>query len=88
MRGTITGLDGDVLSVKTREGKDLKLGLTEKTVVVAAKALRLEDLKPGEYVGITTRAGPDDTRVAVEVHTIAPTVAAWLHVMGPRAWIP
>ena len=26
VRGTITGLDGDVLSVESREGKDLKLG--------------------------------------------------------------
>jgi hypothetical protein len=27
VRGTITGLDGDILSVKSREGKDLKLHL-------------------------------------------------------------
>ncbi|HMH18963.1 MAG TPA: hypothetical protein VK572_12540, partial [Burkholderiales bacterium] len=27
IRGTITSLDGDVLSVKTRDGKDLKINL-------------------------------------------------------------
>jgi hypothetical protein len=74
VRGTITGLEGDVLSVKTREGKDLKLKLSEKTAVVATKALKLEDLKPGDYVGATTQAKADGALVAVEVHTIAPTV--------------
>ena len=74
VRGTITGLEGDVLSVKTREGKDLKLRLTEKTAVATAKALKLEDLNPGDYVGATTRAGPGGARVAVELHTLAPTV--------------
>ena len=74
VRGTITGLEGDVLSVKTREGKDLKLRLSDKTAVAAAKALKLEELKPGDYVGVTTQAKPDGALVAVEVHTIAPTV--------------
>ena len=48
VRGTITGMDGDVLSVKTREGKDLKLRLSDKTVVVAA--IRLEDLEPASMM--------------------------------------
>ena len=73
VRGTITALDGDVLSVKTREGKDLKLKLGEKAVVVAAKAMKLEDLKPGDYVGTTTQKRADGALVAVEVHTLAPT---------------
>ena len=73
VRGTIIAMDGDVLSVKTREGKDLKLRLSDKTVVVAAKAIRLEDLKPGEYAGATTRTRADGTLVALEVHTLPPT---------------
>jgi hypothetical protein len=72
VRGTITGLDGDVLSVKTREGKDLKLNLSDKTAVVAAKALKLEELKPGDYVGATTQAR-DGGLVAVEIHTLPKT---------------
>ena len=72
VRGTITGLDGDVLSVKTREGRDLKLNLSDKTAVVAAKALKLEELKPGDYVGATTQ-GRDGALVAVEIHTLPKT---------------
>jgi hypothetical protein len=73
VRGTITALDGDVLSVKTRDGKDIKLKLGEKAVVVAAKAMKLEDLKPGDYVGATTQKRADGALVAVEVHTLSPT---------------
>lgn len=73
VRGTITAFDGNVLSVKTREGKDLQLRLGEKAVVVAAKGMKLEDLKPGDYVGSTTQARPDGALIAIELHTLAPT---------------
>ncbi|MGZ5226702.1 MAG: hypothetical protein ACXWCS_21285, partial [Burkholderiales bacterium] len=73
VRGTISDLDGSVLSVKSRDGKDLKLKLADNATVVAAKAMTLSDLKPGDYVGATTRSGPDGARVAVEIHTLAPT---------------
>ena len=73
VRATITALDGNVLSVKTREGKDLQLRLSDDTAVAAAKAMKLEDLKPGDYVGTTTQARADGTLVAVELHTLAPT---------------
>jgi hypothetical protein len=42
------GLNGDMLSVKTREGKDLQIKLSEQTAVAAAKAMKLEDLKAGD----------------------------------------
>src|SRR5688572_24469348 len=74
VRATITGLDGNILSVRTREGRDLKLQLSEKVVVVAAKAIKLEELKAGDYVGTTTQVRPDGTLVAVEIHTL-PTTA-------------
>lgn len=74
VRGTITAVDGNVLSVKSRDGKDLKLQVTDKTTVAAAKAITLAELKPGQYVGSATMKRPDGTLVAIEVHTIAPTV--------------
>jgi Domain of unknown function (DUF5666) len=80
VRGTITAFDGQVLAVKSREGKDLALQMTEQTTVAAAKALTLADLKPGDYVGVTSMKRADDTLVAVEVHTIPRTV--------PEGYIP
>ena len=54
VRGTITGLDGDILSVKSREW-DLKLHLAN--VAVLARKSSLEELK-GKYVGVTAINGP------------------------------
>jgi len=48
VRGTITAFDGQVLSVQSRDGKDLKLRMAENATVAAAKAITLNDLKPGE----------------------------------------
>lgn len=81
VRGTITAVSGDTLSLRTREGKPLELALTEKTTVAAAKAVKLSDLKPGAYVGSTTRKRADGALVAVEVHTIPRRVPE-----GHRPW--
>lgn len=71
VRGTITGLQGDVLSVTTREGRDLKIELTKDTSVSYVKNVKLEDLKPGTPLGTTAVAGPDGKLVAREVHVSA-----------------
>src|SRR5262249_17871006 len=76
VRGTITAFDGTVLAVKSRDGKDLALRMTDKTTVAAAKAITLTDLKLGDYIGVTTVKRTDGALVAVEVHTIPRTVPA------------
>ena len=70
VRGTITALDGDVLSVKSREGKDLKLHLASNVAVTTAKKSSLDDLK-GKYVGVTA-VQKEGKMTALEVHAIPP----------------
>jgi hypothetical protein len=70
VRGTITSLDGDVLSVKSREGKDLKLHLVSNVGVTTAKKATLDELK-GKYVGVTA-VQKDGKMTALEVHAIPP----------------
>lgn len=70
VRGTITSLDGDVLSVKSREGKDLKLHLVANVGVTTAKSAALDELK-GKYVGVTA-VQKDGKMTALEVHAIPP----------------
>jgi hypothetical protein len=70
VRGTITSLDGDVLSVKSREGKDLKLHLASNVGVTTAKSTTLDELK-GKYVGVTA-VQEDGRMTALEVHAIPP----------------
>jgi len=74
LRGTITTIDGNTMSVKSREGKDLNVLIPDNVVVAVAKPIRFEDIKQGDYVGATTMAKPDGTLTAVEVHYLAPTV--------------
>jgi hypothetical protein len=64
IRGTITGLDGDVLLVKTREGRDMKVDLTDKTTFATMRAVKLADIKPGTGLGVTAVPGPDGKLVA------------------------
>lgn len=80
VRGTITSLDGDVLSVKSRDGKDLKLHLTSDAQVAVAKKLALSDIKPGTYVGVTSLQ-QGGRQVAKEVHLIPPTAPS-----GHMSW--
>lgn len=81
IRGTITAFEGNVLSVRSREGGDLRIELTEKPTVAAARAIALADVNPGDCVGVTTRQRADGVRVALEVHTLPRAVPE-----GVRAW--
>ncbi|HXZ52515.1 MAG TPA: DUF5666 domain-containing protein [Burkholderiales bacterium] len=76
IRGTITAFEGNMLSVKSRDGAQLTLELAADTTVAAAKAIMLADLKPGAYVGCAAKRRPDGELVALEVHTISPAVPA------------
>ena len=68
VRGTVEGIDGDVLSVKSRSGEDVKLHMTGDMRVVGIIKISLGDIKVGSFVGATTVPGPDGSQNAVEVH--------------------
>lgn len=76
IRGTITHLDGDVLSVKTRQGQDVKVNLAPNFTVAAAKAVTLADFGPGAYVGSTAKKNAAGQLVATEVHRLPPQAPA------------
>jgi len=86
LRGTITSLDGDVLSVKTREGKDIRLQLAPDAQVVTTKKVSAGEFKPGSYVGVTSLKGADGRLVAKRVHALGPQVpqmhGAWDSIPG------
>jgi hypothetical protein len=68
VRGTIEGVDGDVLTVKSRSGEDVKLHMTADMKVVGIIKISLAEIKVGSFVGATTVPGPDGAQNAVEVH--------------------
>jgi len=68
VRGEIEAVDGDMLTVKSRGGEDVKLHMTPDIRVVGITRISLSDIKVGSFVGTTTVPGPDGMPTAVEVH--------------------
>jgi len=73
IRGTITAISGDLLSLESRDGTNLKISMNEKTTVATARAIALADLPKNEFVGVTAVKGADGVLGAREVHTIPKT---------------
>jgi hypothetical protein len=67
VRGTIEKLDGNVLSVKSRDGTDLKLTLKPDVRVGGVVKAKLADVKPDTNVAITSRPRPDGSLEAYEL---------------------
>jgi len=85
VRGTITGLDGHVLSVKSRDGKDIKVKLADKFGVSYAKAITLADIKPGDFVGPASRKRPDGSLEAISVQ-LFPAALKGVVSEGHQPW--
>jgi hypothetical protein len=68
VRGTIEAVDGDVLSVRSRGGEDVKLRMTGDVRVEEITRISLADIKVGSFIGTTTVPGPDGSQNAVQVY--------------------
>jgi hypothetical protein len=62
VRGTIESFDGGILSVK---GLDIRV--TDKTEIVFAQPVALADIKPGDFLGVTSVKHADGKLVAYEI---------------------
>jgi hypothetical protein len=67
VRGTITASDGKVFSVKSGDGRSVDIGLGEKTAIVFAQPIALADIKPGDFLGVTSMKRADGALTAFEV---------------------
>jgi len=68
LRGTIESVDGQLLSVKGRDGASVNVRLAENAPVRTVIRMALADVKQGSFVGITAMPQPDGTQKAVEIH--------------------
>jgi hypothetical protein len=68
IRGAIEAVDGPVLSIKSREGADMKVRLTDNVTVFGIVKTELSEIKEGSYIGVTGLPEPDGTQKAVAVH--------------------
>jgi hypothetical protein len=68
IRGTIETVDGSMLGIKTREGGDVKVRMTDNAAVFAVVKTSLSEIKEGSYIGVTAMPEPDGTQRAIAVH--------------------
>jgi len=72
VRGTIEKLDGNVLSVKSRDGAELKLTLKDNANIRGVVKASLADVKAATNVAITSKPRADGTLEAVELRIFPP----------------
>jgi hypothetical protein len=68
VRGTIEKADGNVLSLRSSDGAEVKLALTENAMIVAVVKASMADIKEGTYLGSAAMPQPDGSQKALEVH--------------------
>jgi hypothetical protein len=68
IRGTIESVDGPMLMIKSREGTDMKVRMTDNVAVFGVAKTELSEIKPGSYIGVSAMPEPDGTQKALAVH--------------------
>ncbi|TCQ04336.1 hypothetical protein C8J34_109134 [Rhizobium sp. PP-F2F-G36] len=67
VRGVVESLEGNMLSVKTREGTDAKIMLTDGWKVSSVAKASIDDIKTGDFVGIASLPTAEGGDGALEV---------------------
>ena len=68
VRGTIEKVDGNVLTLRSTDGAELKLTLTENAMIVAVVKASMAEIKEGTFLGSAAMPQPDGSQKALEVH--------------------
>ena len=68
VRGEITKVDGNTLSVKLRNGENATVKLAEPPRIAAMVKSSLADIKEGSFIGVSAMPQPDGTQKAYAVH--------------------
>ena len=67
IRGTVEKLDGQALTVESREGETVTIALADNVVVAYLVKKNVGDIKPGDYIASTGIKGTDGKLHAIEV---------------------
>ncbi len=74
VRGSVVSFGGSKLTVKTREGETLDVALADGWQVSAVATAKIEDIKPGDFVGIASLPKKDGGDGALEVLIFPPAL--------------
>jgi hypothetical protein len=67
VRGTIESIDGQMLSVKERNGTTMKVKVADNAPVNAVLKSSLADIKANSYIAVTAMPQPDGSQKAVAI---------------------
>jgi hypothetical protein len=82
-RATIDAVAPDSLSLTTRAGQQLTVAFASDTVILAVVPMKLEDIRPGAYIGAAAMPQPDGTQRALEVHVFPENMRGTAEGHGP-----
>ena len=68
IRGMVERVEGPAFVVKTRDGSQVKLTVTDSPLFVAIVPAKMSDIKPGMFVGSAGMMQEDGSQKAIEVH--------------------
>jgi hypothetical protein len=68
IRATVDSADANSINLTTRAGQKITMAIASDTVIVAIVPIKLEDIKPGSFIGSAAMPQPDGTQRALEVH--------------------
>ncbi|MGZ5802950.1 MAG: hypothetical protein ACXWJT_02100, partial [Xanthobacteraceae bacterium] len=68
VRATVSKVDGDTLMLKLNDGQDATMKLNDKTRVAGLVKITLNDVKTGEYVGVSSMPQADGSLKAISIH--------------------
>src|SRR5258706_4310443 len=65
IRGAIEAVDGSLLTVKSREGTEMKVRVTDNVAVLRVANTAISEIKPGSYIRVFAMPGADGIQKAV-----------------------
>jgi outer membrane lipoprotein SlyB len=68
VRGEITKVDGNTLSIKSRDGQNLTVKLADNARIAAMVKASLADIKEGAFIGVTGMPQSDGSQKAIGIH--------------------
>ncbi len=70
LRGTVTSFDGKLIGIRVKTGEVISLAVIDKTTFSAVEPRRFDQLKPTDFIGVTSVPGKRGRLRAEEVHII------------------
>jgi hypothetical protein len=83
VRGTIEQVAGNVLTVKTREGQEVKIKLADNARVLGLDKASIDDVKKGSYIGVSAMPQTDGSQKALHVHIFLEAQRGLAEGFGP-----